>query len=403
MKLYLIILYSILISVVTHATTIQTEKEVYQSNEIIKVTLTEMLGNPQDWVGVYPIGTTNDWENVITWKWTDGTINPSLSLGTLPEGNYEVRAFFENKFNEKATHTFIVNQAIGDTSVSTTKTTYKPNEKITVHYSNTSGDDKDWIAIYPKNSNNEWNNVIEWTWTEGQVNGVKTFNKLPVGEYEVRIFLQDSFNLETKSLFTVTNPPLTSTVYEDAEDGISNEWVHISGNFAPRQTLQGGFNSLATLVLMPEWIDNFSNIAEYSLNLHQNTKEKFLEMDMGGLPDYPMWHRNGILNGYVSHYSVGVTVTTTQGTRRMIWDSFYNHGDVQAFKRDYGNGNIWLHYPSPVEHVRGWGYAPLDQWDHFKVDIQDELQKLEPNNEIISVDTFIATGGLLDNLKLSSK
>jgi len=403
MKLYLIIFSSILVTILTHATTIQTEKEIYQSNEIVKVTLTKMLGNKQDWVAVYPVGSTNDWKNVITWKWTDGTVNPTLSLGTLPEGNYEIRAFFKNKFDEKATNTFIVNQAIGDASVATTKETYKPNEKITVNYSNMSGANKDWFAIYPKNSNNEWDNVIEWIWTKGQINGIKTFKQLPVGEYEVRLFLQDSFNLETKSSFTVINPPLTSTLYENAENGISDEWNHISGNFPPSQTLQGGFNSPATLVLIPEWIDNFTNMAEYSLPLHNNTTEKFLEMDMGGLPNYPVWHRNGIINGHVAHFSVGVYVTTTQGVRRMIWDSFYNHGDVKAFKRDYGNGNVWLNYPSPVEHVRGWGYSPIDQWDHFKVDIQNELQKLEPNNEIISVDTFIATGGLLDNLKLSSK
>jgi len=403
MKIHLILLYSILVTTLTYATTIQAEKEIYKSNEVIKVNLTEMLGDNQDWVGVYPVGSNNDWENVITWKWTDGSINPNLSLGTIPEGDYEVRAFFENKFTTQATDTFRVNQAVGDASVVTTKATYKPNEKIIVNYSNMSGAEKDWIAIYLKNRTNDWDNVIEWKWTKGETNGNHIFNQLPIGEYEVRAFFNDSFNLETKSSFTVVNPPISSTVYEDAENGISDEWIHISGNFAPRQTQQGGFNSASTLVLMPEWIDNFSNIAEYSLSLHNNTTEKFLEMDMGGLPNYPMWHRNGIMNGYVSHYSVGVSVTTTQGVRRMIWDSFYNHGDVEAFKRDYGNGNVWLHYPSPVEHVRGWGYAELDQWDHFKVDIQAELQKLEPNNEVISVDTFITTGGLLDNIKLSSQ
>jgi hypothetical protein len=215
--------------------------------------------------------------------------------------------------------------------------------------------------------------------------------------------IRDSFTLESKTTFRVVNVPLTSTVYEDAENGISPEWIHVSGNFPPSQTLQGGFNSSATVVLIPEWVSNVSNIANYALPLHSNTQEKFLEMDMGGLPNYPIWHRNGILNGHVAHFSVGVSVTTTQGRRRMIWDSFFNHGNVEAFKKDYGNGNVWLNYPSPVEHVRGWGYGSLDQWDHFKVDLQTELQKLEPNNEIISVDTFIATGGLLDNIKLSSQ
>jgi len=403
MRLYQILLCLLLVNTVSYATTIQTEKEVYFNNEIIKVNLTEMLGDKQDWVGIYPADDNNDWANVLTWKWTGGAVDINLSLGTLPEGDYEVRAFFKNKFHTEAFDTFRVNKALEGASISTTKANYTPNESIIVNYNHMSGDPKDWIAIYPKEKNNEWKNVIEWKWTEGKIEEKTIFNKLPEGEYEIRAFFRNSFTLESKSSFKVIDSPLTSTMYENAENGISNEWIHTSGNFPPSQTLQGGFNSQATVVLIPEWVSNVSNIAGYALPLHSNKKEKILELDMGGLPNYPIWHRNGILNGYVAHFSVGVRVTTTQGSRRMIWDSFFNHGNVEAFKTDYGNGNVWLSYPSPVEHVRGWGYGSLDQWDHFKVDIQAELQKLEPNNEIISVDTFIATGGLLDNIKLSSK
>jgi len=402
MKLNPILLLLIYFNVLS-ATTIETKKEIYLSNETVKVNLTDMLGDNHDWVGVYPTGSSNDWANVIRWKWVSGAVNTTLSLGTFPIGDYDVRAFFKNTFISEASDTFSINPIEGEALVSTSKNSYTINEKIIVDYSDMSQDDKDWIAIYPKGTTNAWKNVLAWQWTEGQRDGTSIFNQLPEGEYAVRVFFRNSFILESESLFEVVDSPITSTLYEDAENGISNEWVHGSGNFPPSQTLKGGFNSNGTLVLVPEWINSTNNISTYSLPLHNNTKEKILEVDMGGVPNYPMWHRYGTRNGHVAHFSVGVSVTTTQGMRRMIWDSFFNHGNVKAFKQDYGNGNIWLNYPSPVEHVRGWGYAELDQWEHFRVDIQAELQKLEPNNEIISVDIFIATGGLLDNIKLSSK
>ena len=191
-----------------------------------------------------------------------------------------------------------------------------------------------------------------------------------------------------------------STVYEDAENKPSSNWVRVLGNYKPVRVATG-FHSDGTLVLIPEWVNHTTNLAEYHLDMN-NSKEKILEMDMGGLVDYRL--PNLPDKGYIPHYQVGVYVQTTNGRRAMVWDSFYNHGKVKPFIDDYGNGNIWLLYPSPVEHVRGYddiGIA-INVWNHFRVNVEEELQKLEPNNKIIKIDTFLATGGFIDNLKLSS-
>ena len=149
--------------------------------------------------------------------------------------------------------------------------------------------------------------------------------------------------------------------------------------------------------MAPEWIDNYSNIAEYQLDMN-NSSQKILEMDMGGLKDYRLPNLPDA--GYIQHYKVGVRVNTSNGKRAMLWDSFFNHGGVEPFKE-----GKWLSYPSPVEHVRGYeevGGLAIDQWVHFRVDVEKELQKLEPDNKLLSIDTFFATGGFLDNLKLST-
>jgi hypothetical protein len=99
------------------------------------------------------------------------------------------------------------------------------------------------------------------------------------------------------------------------------------------------------------------------------------------------------------HYKVGVYVQTIKGRRALLWDSFFNHGNVEAF-----SDGRWLSFPSPVEHVRGYEVGlSIDTWSHFRVDVEKALQQLEPDNEIVTIDTFFATGGFLDNIKLSEE
>ena len=91
------------------------------------------------------------------------------------------------------------------------------------------------------------------------------------------------------------------------------------------------------------------------------------------------------------HYGLGVKVQTLSGTRRMNWDSWWNHiGKGPHF----GNAN-WLDYPAPVEMA----YAGRR---HFKVDLEHSLRLLEPNNRITKVIYFYTNGGSLMNIKLTT-
>ena len=189
--------------------TIDTNKDIYQSNEHIIVNFDNMLGDEQDWIGIYPTGSTNDWENVVKWAWTGGQISGTKSFTPLPAGTYDIRIFFQNSFDLEASKQIVVeenNDTNITTSVATTKTSYLPNEEIVVNFDNMSGANDDWIGIYPKGSSNDWDNVVAWEWTEGNISGTKTFAPLPVGEYDVRAFFQNSFNLEANSSFVVEIP-----------------------------------------------------------------------------------------------------------------------------------------------------------------------------------------------------
>ena len=360
--------------------TLSINKAKYTTDENIEVTFNGMSQNDKDWIAIYPKGSSNDWDNVIDWDWTAGKKNGILTFDSLPIGQYEVRAFFNNSYKLEARQDIVVEAEHNNENVTLTsaKSTYAKGEDIAVSFNHMSGDDKDWIAIYPKGSSNDWDNVVEWDWTNGRNSGTINFNDLAVGEYEVRAFFRNSYNLEAKYSVKVVENAATSTVYETASNGqINPNWVHEKGNYPPKH-VDG------TVQLQAEWINGTTNLSSYYLPLNYNKTQKILELDMGGV------------GRETPHFSVGLWITTQDGVRRMLWDSFFNHGGVGPQRVDYGNGNVHLSYPSPVEHVGG-------NFEHFRVDVEQQLKLLEPNNKVISINFFTADGGNLDNIKLSSE
>ncbi len=387
-------------------TSISTSKAVYEVDEKIEVIVNDMLGDGEDWVGIYPFGSSNDWGNVLSWSWTNGIKDGTLNLAGLQAGEYEVRAFFSNSFDLEASVKISVNkqQQIEDAQIVTSKYSYDKGENIKVTVSHMLGDGEDWVGIYPFGSSNDWGNVLSWSWTNGIKDGTLNLAGLQAGEYEVRAFFSNSFNLEASTKIVVEDVDIADTLYEDAEDGLSSNWFTVLGNYNPkRQT--GGYKSKYSVKLTTHWINEIYNSTEYML-LINNTNQKVLELDIGGVGKAGgkvggIHANNGL--GSMPHYFIGIRVMTRDGERSMIWDSWFNHADLSGGRVDYGNGFIELAYPSPIELVRGFGYESINKWEHFKVDLEEHLKRYEPNNTITSVLSFRASGGYLDNIKLSSK
>jgi len=382
---------------------ISTDKNQYTVDEKISVSFEHMFGNTEDWIAIYPKGTSNDWENVIDWEYTEGVKNGEITFDELPLGQYEVRAFFNNSYTLEAKSLFTIIDAEDVLSIETDKDEYNVSENIVVNFEYMQGEiNQDWIAIYPKDSDIDGSNILLWAYTDGSVDGSVTLGKLPMGEYEARAFFNNSYNLEATYTFEVKHYEGNSTIYEDGENGLSPNWIHQMGDYAPIHVDNDGFNSTGALALVTQWVYNTTNLALYYLPLN-NTTQKILEMDIGGLSNFHIPNKPANQIGYMSHFAIGVGIHTTDGTRRMLWDSFLNHQNVPAYRTANEDGsNVWLYYPSPVEHVRGFFGIDIHQWDHFRVDIETQLNILEPNNEVVSVDYLFLTGGFLDNIKLSS-
>ncbi len=382
-------------------TSVTTSTDEFFTGDKIEITLADMPGNLGDWVGIFPKDATSVWENVLSWKYDGEVVDGLHQLDSVEEGEYEVRVFLNNTLTLLASTSFTVIEKPIITTIKTNKDIYDNGEKITITFNNMLGNQKDWIGFFKVGDVNSFENAYHFDWTYGVVSAEVEFSGLQAGEYEVRSFFNNSFEEKAVYQFTVIEKLLPPTIFEDAQGSISNEWIHISGAFSPRHDNQG------TLVLTPQWsannIGGHTNKSEYHLPMH-NSIHTILEMDMGGLENYllPVYNGRESRRGNMPHFSVGVYIKSKKGKRVMVWDSFFNHENLPAFMADYGGEHIWLYYPSPVEHVRGWSYDNKDVWNHFRVDLKAALKELEPDNELIYVEKFFATGGFLDNIKLSS-
>jgi hypothetical protein len=368
-----------------NGTVIQTTQKVYSENQPIVVDYQNMLGHNHDWIGIYPAGVANSWGNQVDWAWTEGKIEGQKEFNPLPYGHYEVRAFFNNSFKVEARYRFKVDIQYDPnqpTSLKLNKNIYAQNELIYVQYSNMQGNQTDKIALYPLNSNR----AIDSKRTGGNVNGELSLGGLDVladsteepgglkvGEYEVKAFFNNSENVQTIARFSVAEQQINSTLYESATEVLSPNWVHISGPMGPY--LHRGMVNLTS-----NWVNDTTNTSEYKLVFDEpNNTQKILELDAGGIR-------------YQLHFYIGVILETLHGPRKMAWDPFFTHGNVKPFKKDQ-----YLYYPLYVDIQ-----LESERRQHVRVDIEKYLRLLEPNNKVLSISAFIASGGDLDEIKLSS-
>jgi lysophospholipase L1-like esterase len=146
--------YAFSVGEIVHTTTLNTSKETYSPQESITLNLSQMSGASNDWVAIYPAGSSNSWNNVLSWKYTHGIVNGTITLNGVPAGEYEARAFFRNSYHLEAKKSFSVSAVdVGS-----------DNAKIfiigdsTVH--NTSYGEMGWgskLGTYMKYSNHAYN------------------------------------------------------------------------------------------------------------------------------------------------------------------------------------------------------------------------------------------------------
>lgn len=189
----------------------------------------EVLNN-QDWVAIYKKGSSTVWENVIDWGWIKdyrgifpGNIGHNFPAIPLDEGEYEARIFKNNSFTIHKSILFTVKEPLSN--LKEVKVQYRRVDRhneyvdepgfqgiIDIHADYVDTDlagltkvskpnKKDWVALYSVNDANAWENVIEWSWVSDLSYYQWKLRKLNLeeGDYEVRYFLNNSFDTHKKS------------------------------------------------------------------------------------------------------------------------------------------------------------------------------------------------------------
>ncbi|MCH9814136.1 MAG: hypothetical protein K0U47_09365 [Epsilonproteobacteria bacterium] len=173
--------------------------------------------NNNDWVGVYRSGDSNDWNNMVKWVWVknletfnytsngivkeakkvfiNGQSESLKEIDTVDElepGNYQLRYFLNNSY----TTYYALDFSIGANITVASKTP----SSLTLN--STYKGDQSWIGIYAKGDPNDWNNVKAWSWvtqTETSLN----ISNLSSGEYEAKLFYNNSYDLEASVGFSI--------------------------------------------------------------------------------------------------------------------------------------------------------------------------------------------------------
>ncbi len=186
---------------------LETNKAVYSIGEEIVVDFQNASGDAMDWIGIYQAGAADD--DFIYWLRTDGAKAGTTDItggsvtftnGSLDSGDYEVRLFFNNSYKVEATSQFSVEEG---TAVETDKLLYASGENIIVTFTDASGNSLNWIGLYNTGANNT--QILAWKHTGGVASGSVTFTNglLDAGEYEARLFFNNSYDLEATGAFTI--------------------------------------------------------------------------------------------------------------------------------------------------------------------------------------------------------
>ena len=85
---------------------VQTLQPTYKQSEKIVVQFSGFPGNAKDWISIAQPGSDED--KYIVWKYTDGKQSGTMDFAGLPEGNYEVRSYFNNEYKVRSRHAFTV-------------------------------------------------------------------------------------------------------------------------------------------------------------------------------------------------------------------------------------------------------------------------------------------------------
>ncbi len=121
-------------------------------------------------------------------------------------------SFLDTTLSPNTTYNYTVKATDDISKISVSKSMLTPFESISVDLTNLPANNGDWVGIYSKGSSHAWENVLSWSFTNGTeymdedgiTEGTLNLDGLAEGEYEARLFFDNSYYLESLTRFIVT-------------------------------------------------------------------------------------------------------------------------------------------------------------------------------------------------------
>lgn len=192
--------------VVCTGPTVATSQPSYPAGSQVTVDYGCLPGNQFDWVAVAADGSPDS--SYLRFEYTNGATDGSWTVGGLAPGSYVARAYENDSFTVLSSATFTVDAPSG-VQVATDKPSYAAGESVQVSFSNLPGNQFDWIAVAPHNAAPEV--FVDWVYTGGQTAGAVTFSNLAGGQYDARVFENDTYTIIGSASFSVAGTPTVTT------------------------------------------------------------------------------------------------------------------------------------------------------------------------------------------------
>lgn len=255
--------------------------KIDNNNVSVEFNSTNYLGENQDnWIALFKKDDTNLWENVRSWAWIkDLPLHPTETPNSearkfqfqgAEDGEYEIRFFEDNSYNPHTSQAIIIEDS-------------QNRPFIQIDTQNQQGDlilkstnaNQAWVGLFKKEALSKRENILNWKWVHSidQKTNFNT-NALASGEYEARLFFNNSYDLEAKVEFTL-NQDANDIIFDEVQtyNGEGNinvsmtdfrhhqgDWigvfkensVHRIDNLVAYSYVQDGENSVELITYQPE-------------------------------------------------------------------------------------------------------------------------------------------------------
>ncbi|CAA6811479.1 MAG: No hits [uncultured Sulfurovum sp.] len=385
------ILFIILLSMNAYTASLTSIESVYKAGREITIMADNLEVHNKNWIGIYAATDNNDWDNVVRWTWTKEATSSQFHFTGLSQGEYEARVFYNNSFKTEASIRFSVSKQ-GAIETFTSKKRYNPYELIEVSAYNMLAHPKDWVAIYPKGSSNDWKNVIRWVYL-GSVNNRVSFEGLEEGEYEVRTFFKDSYTVEATHSFTVkrltTSTPSISMDYPTYSTRDYTK-IFVKGFEENQQDWiaiypKGSSNDWKN-VIQWKWIDDSLKLIREGLRVYSITFKP--------LPEGEYEVRGFFKNSYVDETRKGFRVVKLSTTTDKLLEKAKTH----CLETDNSTASILCANEGNTVYIFSEDeHNEYTYYDHYKVSLNDEsvrelrsLAIADWENDVIRGEYFVS-------------